>query len=124
MRRKPPHSPAHLTHLPEVGDDAGDTDDVVAMRGQLSLELVEGREVEQRTGCRNILLDHHQSPGAVKHAQRKAALLTGDLVVIQLHRIDGATAEFVVLCVGAKNRCKKYSCLSSLGVERRAIRPV
>ena len=110
------NAPAHLAHLPEVGNDAGNPNDVVRMRSQLLFKFVQGREVEHRAGCRNVLLNHHQSPRAVEHAQRKAVLRAGDLVVVQLHRIDGAAAEFIVLRVGAKSRREKNSSLNSLGV--------
>ena len=116
VRRKLAHAAAHLAHLAEVGNDAGDSDDVVLVRGQFALKLVEGREVEQRARSRDVLLDHHQAPRAVEHAQRKAALLAGDLVVVKLHRIDGAAAELIVLGVGAENGTQKNACLSSLGM--------
>ena len=38
----------------------------------------------------------------MKHAERKAALRPRDLIVIELHRIDGAAAELVILRVRAK----------------------
>ena len=76
----------------------------------------EGGEVEQRAGRGDVLLDHHQSPGAMEHAQREAALLARDLVVIQLHGIDGAAAEFVVLRVRAEHGAQQHPRLSPFGM--------
>ena len=80
-------------------------------------------EIEQRAGRGDVALDHHQSPGAVEHAQREAALRARDLVVIQLHGIDGAAAEFVVLRVGAEDRAQKHAGLLALGMRRDGIEP-
>ena len=43
----------------------------------------------------------------MEHAQREAALGARDLIVIKLHRIDGAAAEFVVLRVRSEDRTQK-----------------
>jgi hypothetical protein len=45
-------------------------------------------------------------PRAVKHAQREAILLARNLVVVELHRIDGTAAKFIVLRVGPKTEAK------------------
>ena len=86
------------------------------MCSQFALKRLQGREVEQRAGRGDVLLDHHQPPRAMEHAQREAALLAGDLVVIKLHRIDGAAAEFVVLRVRTENGGEKNSGLFSFGM--------
>src|SRR5208283_3987648 len=86
---------AHFAHLAKIRNNSRNADDVVFGGGKFALEVLESGEVEQRAGRGDIPLDHHQSPGAVEHAKREAALLTRDLVVIQLHGIDGAAAEFV-----------------------------
>jgi hypothetical protein len=38
LRRQPPRPPAHLLHLAEVGNDAGDSDDVIVVCGQFALK--------------------------------------------------------------------------------------
>ena len=58
------------------------------------------------------------------HAQREAALLTGDLVVVELHGIDGAAAESVVLGVGPEDGREKYASVSSFVMHESAIRAV
>ncbi len=108
-RRQPAHAPAHLTHLGEVGNDAGDAHDVIFRRGKFALEPFQGGEIEQRARCGNVLLNHHQAPGAMEHAQRKAALLARDLVVIQLHGIDGTAAEFVVARIWPEHRTQQHT---------------
>ena len=52
----------------------------------------------------------------MEHAQREAALRARDLVVIELHRIDGAAAEFVVLRVRAEDRTQQNAGAGSLGM--------
>ena len=118
------YAAAHFADFAEVGNDAGDANDVVVMSCEFALKLLQGREVEQRAGSGDVLLNHHQSPRAVEHAQRKAALLAGDLVVIKLHGIDGAAAEFVVLRVGSENRSEKNSCSNAFGMNSYVIRAV
>src|SRR5262249_53938202 len=58
-------------------------------------------------GRRNVGLDQHDAPGPVEHAQREAALRAGYLVVIKLHRVDGAAAELIVLRVRPKDRSQQ-----------------
>ena len=95
---------AHLAHLADVDDDGRDADDVVLVRVQFAREGLASGKVEDRAGRRDVLLDHQDAPGAVEAAQREGALRLGHLVVIQLHRIDGAAAEFIVLRVGTEDR--------------------
>src|SRR5450432_333791 len=49
----------------------------------------------------------------MKHAQRETALRARDLVVIQLHRVDGAAAELVVLRVWPEDRTQQNARLRS-----------
>ena len=88
--------------------------DVVVIRFDFSREIVSGGEVKDCAGRRNVLLDHHDAPGAMEHSQGKAALSSRDLVVIKLHRVDGAAAELVVLRVRAEDRTQQNAGLSSL----------
>jgi hypothetical protein len=55
-------------------------------------------------------------PGAMKHAQREAALRPRNLMVIKLHRVDGAAAELVVLRVRSENRAQQNAGLPALWV--------
>ena len=114
--RQPANSAAHFAHLAEVRDDAGDADDVVFVRCEFLFEALERGEVEQRAGRRDVTLNHHQTPGAVKHAQRETALRARDLVVIQLHRIDGAAAELVVARIGPEDRTQQNAGLGTFGM--------
>ena len=80
---------------------------------------LEGRargEIEHRARRRDIFLDHHDPPRAVKHAQGEWTLLASDLVVIQLHGVDGAAAEPVVLRVGAENGGQQDAGLGTFGM--------
>jgi len=52
----------------------------------------------------------------MEHAQREAALRAGDLVVIELHRIDGPAAKFVVLRIRTEDRTQQNASVTSLGV--------
>ena len=122
LGRQAAHAAAHLAHLAEIRDDAGDADNVVFGRSQFALEALQGREVEQRAGGGDVALDHHQAPGAMEHAQRKAALLARDLVVIKLHGIDGAAAEFVVARVRAEDRAQQHARVSAFGMRRNRIK--
>jgi hypothetical protein len=98
-----PDESAHLGQLEEVRDDRADADDVVASGPDLVHEAVEGREVEERAGRVEIGLDEHQAPRAVEHAQGEDVLHPRDLVVVELHGIDGAAAVLVVARVGAEH---------------------
>ena len=60
-----------------------------------------------RAWCGDDLLDHHDAPRAVKHPQREAALHARYLIVVELHRVDGAAAEFVILREWAEDRGKE-----------------
>ena len=51
-----------------------DADDVVLVRRSSRDEALARREVEQRAGRRDVLLDQHEAPGAVEHAQRERTL--------------------------------------------------
>ena len=66
--------------------------------------------------ARNILLDHHDAPRAMEHPQRKRALHPRDLVVIQLHGIDAAAAECIILRVRSENGGEKNTRMRALGM--------
>ncbi len=95
---------AHFAHLSDVDDDGGDANDVVVVGDQFSFEDFAGGKVQDRGGGGDVLLDHEDAPGAVKHAQGERPLLAGHLIVVQLHGVDLAAAELVVLSVRAENR--------------------
>src|SRR5579864_9314355 len=52
----------------------------------------------------------------MKHTQRETALGARDLIVIELHGIDGAAAKFVVLGVRPEDGGEQDAGLSLLGV--------
>lgn len=52
----------------------------------------------------------------MKHAQRETALRPRYLIVIKLHRIDGAASELIVLGVGSEDRAQQNARLDSFGV--------
>ena len=54
----------------------------------------------------------------VEHAQRKGVLRPSYLVVVQLHRIDGAAAELIVLRIGSKYRTEQNVGTRALGLNR------
>ena len=87
---------AHLAHLADVYRDRRDADDVVVLPGDLARTALARWEVEQFAWCGEIRLDHHDAPGAMEHEQRKTALGARYLIVIELHRSDGAAAILVV----------------------------
>ena len=95
--------PAHLAHLADVDDDGGNAHDVVIVGQQFGFEGLARGKIQDRGGRGDVLLDHQDAPGAVKHAEGERPLLTGHLVVIQLHGVDLAAAELVVLRVGTEN---------------------
>jgi len=97
MGRKSPNHPAHLANLAHIDDDRRNSHDVVLMAGQFASKVILGREVENRAGGGDVRLNEHDAPRTVKHSQGEAALCAGDLIVIKLHRIDGAAAELVIL---------------------------
>ncbi len=51
----------------------------------------------------------------MKPAQREAALGARDLIVIKLHRVDGAAAELVVLRVPPEDRAQQNAAWDPLG---------
>lgn len=116
VRRELADHAAHLAYFRDIHDDRGDSDDVVALRGDLARKIVPRREIKNGAGRGNIRLDQHDAPGAMKHAQRKATLCARDLVVIKLHGINGAAAELVVLRVRAEDRAQQNAGLLALWV--------
>ena len=83
---------------------------------QFAFEGLSSREVQDRRGGRYIGLDHHDAPAAVEHPERKGALSPCDLVVIQLHRVDCAAAEFIVARVGSEHGRKQHTGAGALRV--------
>jgi hypothetical protein len=61
-------------------------------------------------------LNQHDAPRAMEHAQQEAALRAGDLVVIELHGINGPAAKFVVLRIGAEDRAQQDASATFLWV--------
>ena len=88
---------AHLFSLEVVRRDGADRHHIVALLAQFLGEAIQGRKIQKRVGCRNVVANHHQPPRTVKHPQRKRPLTPRDLVVVKLHRVDGAAAIFVIL---------------------------
>ena len=52
----------------------------------------------------------------MEHAQREGALRAGYLIVVQLHGVDGAAAEAVVLRVGAEDGGEQDTGASAFGM--------
>src|ERR1039458_4727434 len=50
----------------------------------------------------------------MEHAQREAALRARDLVVIELHGIDGSASELIVLRIRPEDRGQQHSRVVSL----------
>ena len=69
VRREATHNATHLPHLTDIDDDRGDADNVIVARGELLLKALSGGEIEHRAGRRDVPLDHHDPPGAVKHPE-------------------------------------------------------
>ena len=105
---------AHFARLADVDDDGRDADDVVVVGGQFAGEGFARGEIEDGAGSGYVLLNHEDAPGAVEAAQGKGALAARYLVVVELHRIDGAAAEVIVLCVRAEDGGEQDTGLGSL----------
>src|ERR1035441_1404730 len=112
-RRELAHHAAHLAGLADVDDDRGDADDVVVVGGEFAGKGLAGREVEDRAGGGDVPLDHEDAPGTVEAAQGERTLAARYLVVVQLHRVDGAAAVGIVLRVRAEGGGEQDPGLSS-----------
>src|ERR1019366_4196660 len=99
-----------------IHDDGRDADDVVMVGGQLAGEGFTGGKIQDRARSGNILLNHEDAPGAVKPTHGEGSLRAGYLIVVELHRIDGAAAEFIVLRVWAEHGREKHAGLDTLGM--------
>lgn len=110
------HHSAHLTDLADVHDDRRDANDVVVVRGQFPSKSFPCGKIQHAAGSRDICLNQHDAPGAMEHAQREAALRAGNLVVIELHGIDGSASKFVILRIGPEDRTQQDARSTSLGV--------
>src|ERR1019366_1771557 len=95
-RRELANHAAHLAGLMNVDDDRRDADDVVVVGGEFPGEGLARGEVEDRAGGRDVPLDHEDAPGTVETAQGERALATRYLVVVELHRVDGAAAVGII----------------------------
>ncbi len=102
--------------LQNVHDDRRDADDVIVVGGQFPSKGLARRKIQHAARRGNIFLNQHDAPGAMKHAQREAALRAGDLIVVELHGIDGAAAKFVVLRVRPEDRTQQDASATSLWV--------
>ncbi len=116
VRRELAHHAAHLAHLADVHDDRGDADDVVLMR-------VSSRAKASRVGKSSTVQGAEIFSWIIMMPQErwnmrseKAALRARHLVVIELHRIDGAAAEFVVLRVRPKDGGQQDARALALGM--------
>jgi hypothetical protein len=89
---------------------------VLEMRGDLALEIFSSGEIKNGAGRGNIRVDQHDAPGPMEHPEGEAALRAGDLIVIKLHRVNGATAELVVSGVRAEDRTQQNAGLRSLAM--------
>jgi hypothetical protein len=107
MRRKLARHAAHLAHFGDVHNNPGNADHVELIIFQLAREVIAHGEVQHGTGRRNVRLDHHDAPRAMEHAQRETALRARHLIVIEFHRVDGAAAELIVLCVWSEDRAEQ-----------------
>jgi hypothetical protein len=52
----------------------------------------------------------------MKHSEREGSLLAGDLIVVQLHRVDAAAAEFIILRVWTEDAGQQNARATSFGV--------
>ena len=118
MRRKLPDHAAHFLHLANVHHNAGNADHVVMLRGQFFLKVRVRWEVEHGGGSADVFLDKHDAPGAVEHAQRVRSLFAGDLVMVQLHRIDAAATELVILRIWTEDTGEQNTSLAALGMRK------
>jgi hypothetical protein len=100
LRLAGPDELAHLPHLAYVRDDGADADDVVAVQGDLLDEARQARKSSSVHGASIFSLQHHEAEGTVEHAERKTALLAGDLVVVELHGVDPPAPVLVVHAYG------------------------
>src|SRR3989304_2368910 len=64
-------------------------------------------KIKDRARRADVLLNHGDAPGSMKHAQRKSPLYTRHLIVVELHRVNDPAAELVVARIRAENRAQK-----------------
>src|ERR1035441_8074546 len=112
-RREFAHHAAHLAGFVDVDDDRRDAHDVVVVGGGLAGKGLAGGGVQDRAGGRDVHLHHEDAPGTVEAAQGERALAARYLVVVQLHRVDGAAAVGIVLRVRAEDGGEQDPGLSS-----------
>ncbi len=110
-----------LTHLPDlepVRDDAADPDNIVVLVADLLDEAIQAGKIQQRAGRVDVGLDEHQAPRTMELPQREGTLDPGHLVVIQLHRVQGPAAVFIVLGIGPEDACQQDAGSRSGGMTR------
>jgi hypothetical protein len=88
----------HFPDLADIGKDGAYSDDVIGCFFKFPNEAIQGGKIEDRARCVDVRLEQQQGERAVKHAQGKSPLYTRDLIVVKLHRVDGAAAVFIILC--------------------------
>ena len=84
--------------------------------GQFPRKGLAGGEIQHRARRGDVLLDHHDAPGAVETAQRECTLAARHLVVIELHRVDRAAAESIVLRVRSEHGREQDPGLGAFGM--------
>lgn len=102
-RLMPPDQPAHLPDLADIREDGADPDDVVTVLSDLCRETLQGGKVQQGAGGVQVVLDHHQPEGAMKHPEREPPLDSGDLILVEFHGVDFAASVLVIPGVRAKD---------------------
>jgi hypothetical protein len=99
----PPDQPAHLPDLADIRDDGADPDDVVAVLRDLRRKTLQRGKIKQGAGGVQVVPDHHQPEGAMKHPEREAPLDAGNLILIEFHGVDFAASVLVVPGVGPED---------------------
>ena len=110
------HHAAHFPHLADVHDDRRDAHDVVRIGRKFRFKGCERGEIDHRGGRGDVPLDHENAPRAVEHTEREWPLFAGHLIVIQLHRVDFAAPEFIVLRIRPKDGTEQNTGLAALGM--------
>src|ERR1035437_7260248 len=107
---------ARIAGFADVDDDRGDADDVIVVGGEFAGKGLARGEVQDGAGGGDVPLDHEDAPGTVETAQGERALAARYLVVIELHRVDGAAAVGIILRVRAEDGGEQDPGLGSFGM--------
>jgi hypothetical protein len=94
---------AHFLHFADICNNRADADDIVGIFPDFGVKAIEGGKVQKSARGIDIGLNHHQSEGAVKHAEGKTALNSGDLILIEFHGVDFSASIFIVLGVRSED---------------------